>query len=122
MHTETTLHIAPDHPAAAQIPKVLFDRAAEKPILLSQAQAEAIGLKVPDPKLAWNEARGSYDFGPVDWEEFYAVVRGEGPVAEAIHRLFRINREKYFAGRSVPEYDLSIFKRPFDKKGKMSLF
>jgi ring-1,2-phenylacetyl-CoA epoxidase subunit PaaA len=36
---------------------------------------------VPDPALAWNEARGAYDFGEVDWEEFYAVVRGEGPVA-----------------------------------------
>ncbi|HYJ30626.1 MAG TPA: 1,2-phenylacetyl-CoA epoxidase subunit PaaA, partial [Allosphingosinicella sp.] len=44
-------------------------------------QAEALGLKVPDPALAWNEARGHYDFGAVDWEEFYAVVRGEGPVA-----------------------------------------
>jgi ring-1,2-phenylacetyl-CoA epoxidase subunit PaaA len=45
-------------------------------------QAEAIGLKVPDPALSWNEARGSYDFGPIDWEEFYAVVRGEGLVAK----------------------------------------
>jgi ring-1,2-phenylacetyl-CoA epoxidase subunit PaaA len=45
-------------------------------------QAEAIGLKVPDPLLKWNEARGSYDFGPIDWDEFYAVVRGEGLVAK----------------------------------------
>ncbi len=41
-----------------------------------------IGLKVPDKKLKWNEARGAYDFGAIDWEEFYAVVRGEGPVAK----------------------------------------
>ena len=45
-------------------------------------QAEALGLKVPDPALSWNEASGRYDFGDVDWEEFYAVVRGEGPVAK----------------------------------------
>jgi ring-1,2-phenylacetyl-CoA epoxidase subunit PaaA len=45
-------------------------------------QADALGLKVPDPALAWSEARGHYDFGAVDWEEFYAVVRGEGPVAK----------------------------------------
>lgn len=45
-------------------------------------QAEALGLAVPDPLLKWNEARGHYDFGPIDWEEFYAVVRGEGPVAK----------------------------------------
>jgi ring-1,2-phenylacetyl-CoA epoxidase subunit PaaA len=45
-------------------------------------QAEALGLTVPDPELKWSEARGHYDFGPIDWEEFYAVVRGEGPVAK----------------------------------------
>ena len=37
---------------------------------------------VPDPDLRWNEAKGGYDFGEVDWEEFYAVVKGEGPVAK----------------------------------------
>jgi ring-1,2-phenylacetyl-CoA epoxidase subunit PaaA len=45
-------------------------------------QADALGLEVPDPALKWNEERGHYDFGEVDWEEFYAVVRGEGPVAK----------------------------------------
>jgi ring-1,2-phenylacetyl-CoA epoxidase subunit PaaA len=45
-------------------------------------QADAIGLAVPDPDLKWNVARGAYDFGAIDWEEFYAVVRGEGPVAK----------------------------------------
>jgi ring-1,2-phenylacetyl-CoA epoxidase subunit PaaA len=49
-------------------------------------QAEAIGLHVPDPALQWNEARGSYDFGAIDWEEFYAVVRGEGPTAKERHQ------------------------------------
>ncbi|HKH29346.1 MAG TPA: 1,2-phenylacetyl-CoA epoxidase subunit A, partial [Sphingomicrobium sp.] len=32
--------------------------------------------------LKWNEDKGGYDFGEVDWEEFYAVVRGDGPVAK----------------------------------------
>lgn len=41
-------------------------------------QAEAIGLKVPDPDLKWNEERGSYDFGPLNWDEFWAVVKGDG--------------------------------------------
>jgi ring-1,2-phenylacetyl-CoA epoxidase subunit PaaA len=45
-------------------------------------QADALGLEVPDPALRWNGERGHYDFGEVDWEEFYAVVRGEGPVAK----------------------------------------
>jgi ring-1,2-phenylacetyl-CoA epoxidase subunit PaaA len=42
-------------------------------------QAELIGLTVPDPKLKWNEERGHYDFGDIDWDEFWQVVGGNGP-------------------------------------------
>ncbi|MFN3875132.1 MAG: 1,2-phenylacetyl-CoA epoxidase subunit PaaA [Flavobacteriales bacterium] len=42
-------------------------------------QAEVIGLTIPDPHLKWNEGRGHYDFGPIDWEEFWNVVQGNGP-------------------------------------------
>ncbi len=45
-------------------------------------QAELIGLKIPDADLEWNEDHGHYDFGAIVWEEFYAVVRGEGPCAK----------------------------------------
>lgn len=43
-------------------------------------QAEFIGLRVPDPELKWNEERGHYDFGPIDWDEFWRVVKGGGPL------------------------------------------
>jgi ring-1,2-phenylacetyl-CoA epoxidase subunit PaaA len=42
-------------------------------------QAELIGLVVPDPELKWNEERGQYDFGEIDWEEFMQVISGNGP-------------------------------------------
>lgn len=42
-------------------------------------QAELIGLTIPDDKLKWNEERGHYDFGDIDWEEFWQVVGGNGP-------------------------------------------
>lgn len=42
-------------------------------------QAEFIGLSIPDPDLKWNEERGHYDFGAIDWSEFFAVVAGNGP-------------------------------------------
>lgn len=42
-------------------------------------QAEVIGLKIPDDKLKWNEARQHYDFGEIDWVEFMNVVNGNGP-------------------------------------------
>jgi len=42
-------------------------------------QAEVLGLELPDPDLAWNEARGHYDFGEIDWSEFKRVLSGDGP-------------------------------------------
>jgi ring-1,2-phenylacetyl-CoA epoxidase subunit PaaA len=42
-------------------------------------QAELIGLTIPDPQLKWNEERKHYDFGDLNWEEFWQVVHGHGP-------------------------------------------
>lgn len=42
-------------------------------------QAEVLGVSLPDPDLQWNEARGHYDFGQIDWEEFWNTVDGNGP-------------------------------------------
>ncbi|NNC84031.1 MAG: 1,2-phenylacetyl-CoA epoxidase subunit A, partial [Flavobacteriales bacterium] len=42
-------------------------------------QAEFLGLTIPDPDLKWNEERGAYDFGEIDWDEFWQVVKGDGP-------------------------------------------
>ncbi len=42
-------------------------------------QAEYLGLTIPDPDLKWNEERGHYDFGEIDWDEFWRVVKGQGP-------------------------------------------
>ena len=42
-------------------------------------QAELLGLRIPDPELRWNEARGHHDHGPIDWSEFWRVIEGDGP-------------------------------------------
>lgn len=42
-------------------------------------QAEFLGITIPDPDLQWNESRGHYDFGPINWDEFWQVVNGNGP-------------------------------------------
>ena len=42
-------------------------------------QAELIGLKVPDENLKWNEETGHYDFSPINWDEFWQVIGGNGP-------------------------------------------
>jgi ring-1,2-phenylacetyl-CoA epoxidase subunit PaaA len=42
-------------------------------------QADYLGLRIPDPALRWNADAGHYDFGPIDWTEFYNVIKGNGP-------------------------------------------
>jgi len=41
-------------------------------------QIEVLGLEMPDPEIRWNEERGHYDFGEIDWDEFYSVISGNG--------------------------------------------
>ena len=55
------------------------DELRQKFVDQSVPQAEYLGLTLPDPDLKWNEARGHYDFGEIDWDEFYQVISGNGP-------------------------------------------
>ncbi|MCB9170195.1 MAG: 1,2-phenylacetyl-CoA epoxidase subunit A [Flavobacteriales bacterium] len=55
------------------------DELRQKFIDRTVQQAEVIGLTVPDPDLKWNEERGHYDHGEIDWKEFWNVVEGNGP-------------------------------------------
>jgi ring-1,2-phenylacetyl-CoA epoxidase subunit PaaA len=42
-------------------------------------QSEALGLTLPDPDLRWNEERGHYDYGDIDFTELFEVIKGNGP-------------------------------------------
>jgi ring-1,2-phenylacetyl-CoA epoxidase subunit PaaA len=55
------------------------DELRQKFVNMMVPQAEFLGLKVPDEKLKWNAAKDGYDFGEVNWDEFWRVVKGHGP-------------------------------------------
>lgn len=55
------------------------DKLRQKFIDKTIGQAEFIGLTIPDPDLKWNEESQHYDFGRINWEEFYEVIKGRGP-------------------------------------------
>ena len=61
------------------------DALRQKFIDATVPQAERIGLKVPDPDMRWDETlnsgAGGYRHGAIDWSEFWAVVKGHGPMA-----------------------------------------
>lgn len=63
-------------------------------------EARAVGLSLPDPDLKWNEERGHWDHGPIDFDELYRVVNGNGPMNK--HRL-ATRRQAQENGRWVRE-------------------
>ena len=42
-------------------------------------QVKLLGMRLPDEQLSWNAERQQYDFGPINWEEFWNVINGNGP-------------------------------------------
>lgn len=73
-----------DSPHTAQsmnwkIKRFTNDELRQKFIDATAPQADILGITIPDPDLKWNEETGHYDFGPIDWDEFWAVVKGNGP-------------------------------------------
>jgi ring-1,2-phenylacetyl-CoA epoxidase subunit PaaA len=61
------------------IKRISNDDLRQKFVDATVPQAEVLGVTFPDPKLRWNATRGHYDFGEIDWDEFWNVVNGNGP-------------------------------------------
>jgi ring-1,2-phenylacetyl-CoA epoxidase subunit PaaA len=55
------------------------DELRQKFVDMIAEQVKVLGMILPDEKLKWNEEKQHYDFGEINWEEFWNVVRGNGP-------------------------------------------
>ena len=42
-------------------------------------QVKVLGMTLPDPQLNWEPRSGHYQFGEINWDEFWNVVKGNGP-------------------------------------------
>lgn len=62
-----------------KIKRLSNDELRQRFVDMTVPQAEILGIKLPDPDLKYNESRGHYDFGAINWDEFYQVVAGNGP-------------------------------------------
>ncbi len=80
------------------------DELRQRFVDMTVPQAQALGVSLPDPGLRWNEERQAHDFSSPDWEEFWAVVSGDGPcnVQRLAHR-----REAWEDGAWVREAALA---------------
>ena len=91
-----------------KIKRFTNDELRQKFVDITVPQAEFLGLKVPDPKLQWDPATQHYRFGPIDWQEFEAVLKGNGPCNR--ERL-QARQRAWDEGRWVREAALSYAEK-----------
>lgn len=96
-----------------RIKRFTNDELRQKFVDATVPQAELIGLTIPDPDLKWNEQRGSYDFGSIDWEEFWNVVNGNGP-CNRLRMKARINAHEQ--GAWIRQAALAYAKKKKDRE------
>jgi ring-1,2-phenylacetyl-CoA epoxidase subunit PaaA len=68
---------------AWKIKRFSNDDLRQKFVDMTVPQSEVLGLTLPDSELRWNDATGHYDFGAIDWSEFFEVLKGNGPCNQA---------------------------------------
>ena len=61
------------------IKRISNDDLRQKFVDATVPQAKILGVTLPDPDLRWNDERGHHDYGAIDWDDFWAVVNGNGP-------------------------------------------
>jgi ring-1,2-phenylacetyl-CoA epoxidase subunit PaaA len=62
-----------------KIKRKINDELRQNFVDMCAEQVKVLDMTLPDPDLKWNEQRDHYDFGEINWEEFWNVVKGNGP-------------------------------------------
>jgi ring-1,2-phenylacetyl-CoA epoxidase subunit PaaA len=62
-----------------KIKRMSNDELRQKFVDMIAEQVKVLNMTLPDDKLKWNEETKHYDFGEINWTEFWNVVKGNGP-------------------------------------------
>lgn len=62
-----------------KIKRMTNDELRQRFVDMIAEQVKVLGMTLPDPVLKWNAQRNHYDFGEINWAEFWQVVKGNGP-------------------------------------------
>jgi ring-1,2-phenylacetyl-CoA epoxidase subunit PaaA len=62
-----------------KIKRFTNDELRQKFVDICAEQIKILGLTIPDKDLKWNASTNHYDFGAINWDEFWQVVQGNGP-------------------------------------------
>jgi ring-1,2-phenylacetyl-CoA epoxidase subunit PaaA len=80
-------------------------------------QADILGLKVPDEDLKYNNETGNYDFGEIDWSEFWQVVKGHGKCNK---ERIKARKDAWDNGKWVREAAMAYADKQESKKAKQA--
>ncbi|MEX0635485.1 MAG: 1,2-phenylacetyl-CoA epoxidase subunit PaaA [Ferruginibacter sp.] len=80
-------------------------------------QIKLLGMTLPDPNLKWNEARHHFDFGEINWEEFWNVVKGNGPCNK---QRLDARRKAHEEGAWVRAAALAYAEKQFQQQQKVA--
>ncbi|TVR26772.1 MAG: 1,2-phenylacetyl-CoA epoxidase subunit A [Balneolaceae bacterium] len=80
-------------------------------------EAEAIDVTLPDPDMKYNEKTGHWEFGEIPWDEFWSVVKGDGPMNR---ERIKARRKAYEEGEWVREAAMQYARKKKLKEGKAS--
>ena len=62
-----------------KIKRFTNDELRQKFIDICAEQVKILKMYIPDPELKWNPEKQQFDFGAINWEEFWNVINGNGP-------------------------------------------
>ncbi|MCG2588147.1 1,2-phenylacetyl-CoA epoxidase subunit PaaA [Rhodohalobacter sulfatireducens] len=80
-------------------------------------EAKAIGVTLPDPELKYNEETGHWEFGEIPWDEFWSVIKGNGPMNR---ERMKTRRKAYEEGEWVREAAMEYARKRKLKDEKAS--
>ncbi len=104
-----------------KIKRFTNDELRQRFVDMTVPQAEFLGIDIPDPDLKWNEEKGHYDFGEINWDEFWNVVKGNGPCNK---QRIKARKKAYDDGAWVREAAMAYAekrrKRAEEKRAKVA--
>jgi ring-1,2-phenylacetyl-CoA epoxidase subunit PaaA len=99
-----------------KIKRFTNDELRQRFVDMCAEQIKVLGMHIPDPDLHWNEERQHYDFGAINWNEFYEVLKGNGPCNK--QRLDDRNKA-WEEGKWVRDAADVYARKKFKEKSKM---
>ena len=81
------------------------DELRQRFVDLTVPQAIAVNLTLPDTQLKFNKENSHWEFGEIDWDEFWNVLKGNGPLnKERLEARRRAHEEGAWVRKAAEAY------------------